>query len=231
MSSDPMTPTRNCAAARARRNHGMVGRSRLLPEDLASSNVDCGFPTTRRVTLFQFDLSLALQAFVRYLTDMGEAIMWFFADLRIAEEALRHFSYLSLSLHLLCHTDLTTVVHLLVPASALETTNSVLPIDWFLSVRVLLGIIPAIVLISSLVCVIALICKWSSTEAFILMSLVALFLVECLVPLTFTASSTLYLLQAISGPNAVAITVLVWLASITCSRVLRTVIYPSLGLD
>jgi len=236
---DDSSNNRTCTA----RNHrGMIGRSRLLPENIMHSllaNSVAGqqyqhkpITTIRRVTLFQWDITLAIQTFVRYLTETGDAILRFLADFRISDEFVQCLSYFSLSLHLFCNfSHLTNAIVSLCVNNDTTTATFILPIDWFLSIRVLFGIIPAIVFISSLSLVVALIYKFDPSQAFVLMSLVALFLMECLVPITLTATCALYLLQALSAPNATAITALVWLASWAGSGLLRRVIYPSLGLD
>jgi len=200
-----------------------------------------------RVNLFQLDLTSSKQTFHCYLNDIRNFARWFLVDLRIEDDVLKHFSFLSVMAHLVSQFDgaVAVVVHheqqqvAAAPETSLESTLNIITtttippiIDWHLSVSVLLlGVIPAVVAISSGTLLLALFCHWNKAEALLLTSLVALFLVECLAPLALTASLALYVWNELSGPNAIATTLLVWLASLTSSRLLRQVISPNLGVD
>ena len=206
-----------------------------------------------RVSLCQFDLTSSQQAFASVLKDIQGTCRWFFVDLRCEDDVFEHFSYLLVILHLLCHIDLLAALgSLLVQLPVIATndcninTNSSIssnnvanealllpwPMDWYVSVRVLSGVVvPTIVLISGGSMLVALLCQWNASEALVLMSLVALFLVECLVPLTLLASLILYVGDAMAGPSAVTVALLVWLVSVTLSRLLRRVIYPRIRAE
>ena len=194
--------------------------------------------TKRRVSLLQFDLTSSQETIASYLKNIRDLSHWFFVDLRFEDDCLlSQLSFLLVISHFLCHLDLLSSFWCLVVFLKGETNDSgnedplSLPIEWHLSLRVISGIIPAIVLISGCTLFVALVCQWNVIESLLLMCLVALFLVECLVPLTLLASMALYVCGSISGPNAMAISLSVWFVSLTMSRVLRRVIYPRLVME
>lgn len=194
--------------------------------------------TKRRVSLLKFDLTSSQQTITSYLENIRDVSHWFFFDLRFEDDcSFAHLSFLLVISHFLCHLELLSSFWFLVTLFIAETNSNgnedpfSLPMEWHLSLRVISGIIPAIVLISGCTLFVALVCLWSAAEALLLMSLVALYLVECLVPLTLLASMVLYIWGSLSGPNAVATSLSVWFVSLTMARVLRRVIYPRLGMD
>jgi hypothetical protein len=183
----------------------------------------------QRVTLLQIDLSLTARLFFAYVREMANCLIDAFVVYHVSEKAANALSIAPLVLHhTICNIDtVAPVIRAILPDSV---HTAALAVDWDLCYRVLVhGIFPAAFCICICAFIAAVLLPKNPTEASMLSRLLGILLVECLASLTCAVCVGLYILGTMSGPDAIAITVLVRFLGCSCAQLIRTVFNPTLG--
>lgn len=141
---------------------------------------------------------------------------------RLPTGASLHISIVALLMHLLhrqCFLPLLQIS---------STKNPMLgnPPD---SSLVLLYFLPMVVTVVSLAISVTLLLQLHPVDASVVSGLVALLVMECLVPVTVAACTGLFFAQAMTWDSALLLLVSVWIASTVSARCIRVSLYPSLG--
>jgi hypothetical protein len=101
-------------------------------------------------------------------------------------------------------------------------------LSWQQSALVLY-VLPILTTIISFSISVTLLLQWHPIETVVVIGLVALLVVECLVPLAIAACTGLALAQAMTWDSALIVLVTVWITSTISSRCIRVALYPTLG--
>jgi hypothetical protein len=184
----------------------------------------------RRVTLLQVNLTVFTQVVYTYIERILNAAIDVLSYTNLPATTI---SSLSLTL-LLCFHGMNSIPQMISQLLPIDSSlrSMVISVDWYLCFRLVVhGVLPACFGICGCLFIAALSFGANSTEALILSGLAGVMFMECLVPLTFTLSFGLYLMDALQFHNAAMISLLVGCLANSISRNLRNVIYNNIGLD